>query len=583
MGAVFLARDTRSGTEVALKLLKPEFATEPRVVHRFLKEARHLQKLAHPNLVPVLEVVERKEGPHFVMPRVVPGSVARMLQPGVPLAPERALAIAADVAEALAFIHSKGLRQRPRRWYAVAGAVVAAGLLFVLWPHARLRVVQTFRLPQVALWESARSGDWNGDGAMELFVTEKNTLFVVDGQGRLLSSALFDEPGTRGVYLEGVEDVDGDGLADAWVSWSTFETNVHLSVVNHVSIRLRTFEAQGHPWDRRNRLPTTRLRPAGFLRTRENGSRLLIASVHTAYGGSPRGICCYDYNDITNQKPIWQYLVGPLVGDAEVLDLGANGLQGVVFGGDAPGNGNVGPDGTDDSHSYLFALSHNGELLWRTNLTDHWAGTYLVTADINGDDRKEVIAWSTTMEYQHRTNRWDVGRVRAFDSRGDVVGRYDAGACLLDRALVADLDGDGQNEILLTDCGGNLHVLGRDLRLVRRVNVVPRRHDLVMCRLIAVAHLAASPKRQIVLASMQPAYQSELNLAGNPSQPLDRVTFHDHRVLVLDQELKVVASRLISPLSAQALTATALVADVDGNGLDEILLLSDQVEVLKLK
>jgi serine/threonine protein kinase len=112
MGSVFLARDTETGRTVAVKMLRPEFVSEPRVVERFIIEARHLQKLKHPSLVPVLETRELNRGAFFVMPYFEQGSLAQMIQPGIPLGPETILPFAQSIAEALRFTHSKGIIHR---------------------------------------------------------------------------------------------------------------------------------------------------------------------------------------------------------------------------------------------------------------------------------------------------------------------------------------------------------------------------------------------------------------------------------------------------------------------------------------
>lgn len=114
MGMVFLARDTQStsGNFVAIKVLKPEFVRLPRAVHRFLVEARHMSHLAHPNILPVLEVSDRPTGPYFVMPYMERGSLARLIEPGKPLEPALTKNIARDIAEALQFAHSKGITHR---------------------------------------------------------------------------------------------------------------------------------------------------------------------------------------------------------------------------------------------------------------------------------------------------------------------------------------------------------------------------------------------------------------------------------------------------------------------------------------
>jgi serine/threonine protein kinase/sugar lactone lactonase YvrE len=112
MGVVLMARDTESGRNVAIKMVRPELVPNQQTVHRFVKEAGHLQKLRHNNVVPVLEVSDRPDGPYFVMPYFERGSLAQRLRPGHPLAAPAALEIARHVAEGLQFAHRRGIIHR---------------------------------------------------------------------------------------------------------------------------------------------------------------------------------------------------------------------------------------------------------------------------------------------------------------------------------------------------------------------------------------------------------------------------------------------------------------------------------------
>jgi len=112
MGIVLLARDAQTGRDVAVKMVRSELVSNQQVVHRFLKEAGHLKRLRHTNIVPVQEVSDRPEGPYFVMPYFEKGSLAGRIQPGTPLPPELILDLATQVAEGLAFAHRSGIIHR---------------------------------------------------------------------------------------------------------------------------------------------------------------------------------------------------------------------------------------------------------------------------------------------------------------------------------------------------------------------------------------------------------------------------------------------------------------------------------------
>jgi len=112
MGMVLLARDAYTGKSVAVKLIRPELVNDQQIVHRFVKEAGHLQKLKHPNVVPVLEVSDRPSGPYFVMPYYERGSLAQAIRPGQPLETAVIIDIALEVAAGLQFAHRRGIIHR---------------------------------------------------------------------------------------------------------------------------------------------------------------------------------------------------------------------------------------------------------------------------------------------------------------------------------------------------------------------------------------------------------------------------------------------------------------------------------------
>ena len=73
-GTVYLARDEALDRHVALKLLAPDLARDPRFRERFLRESRIAAGLEHPGIVPIYAAGET-EGTLFLAMRYVRGDL----------------------------------------------------------------------------------------------------------------------------------------------------------------------------------------------------------------------------------------------------------------------------------------------------------------------------------------------------------------------------------------------------------------------------------------------------------------------------------------------------------------------------
>jgi hypothetical protein len=112
MSVVYLAHDPRLKRNVALKLLAPELAEDEGFRARFLRESRLAASLDHPNVVPVYEAGEVDGLLYIAMRYVVGTDLKAQLRAEGALAPERALALGAQVASALDAAHKRGLVHR---------------------------------------------------------------------------------------------------------------------------------------------------------------------------------------------------------------------------------------------------------------------------------------------------------------------------------------------------------------------------------------------------------------------------------------------------------------------------------------
>jgi predicted Ser/Thr protein kinase len=111
MGEVYLARDTRLGREVAVKVLPEGLGGDPDRLKRFEKEARSTSALNHPNIVTIHEIGSEGGVSYIAMERVE-GSTLRELLAGGPLPTKKILSVAAQVAEGLAKAHAAGIVHR---------------------------------------------------------------------------------------------------------------------------------------------------------------------------------------------------------------------------------------------------------------------------------------------------------------------------------------------------------------------------------------------------------------------------------------------------------------------------------------
>jgi serine/threonine protein kinase len=112
MGVVYLARDTRLGRDVALKVLPEHVRHDEPWRARLRREARAAAAVSHPGIAQVYSLEDDPAGLSFVVSEYVEGRTLREEIAGGPLPVARAIDTVRQVASALAAAHRRGVVHR---------------------------------------------------------------------------------------------------------------------------------------------------------------------------------------------------------------------------------------------------------------------------------------------------------------------------------------------------------------------------------------------------------------------------------------------------------------------------------------
>jgi hypothetical protein len=113
MSEVYLAHDEVLDRDVALKLLKDQYASDEEFIERFKREARSAASLSHPHIVYIFGWGESEDGTYYItMEYLLSGTLKdHILQRGA-LPPQMATEVALQIAKALRAAHENGVIHR---------------------------------------------------------------------------------------------------------------------------------------------------------------------------------------------------------------------------------------------------------------------------------------------------------------------------------------------------------------------------------------------------------------------------------------------------------------------------------------
>ncbi|AZU61475.1 Stk1 family PASTA domain-containing Ser/Thr kinase [Neobacillus mesonae] len=112
MANVYLAHDMILDRDVAVKMLRLDFANDEEFIRRFHREAQSATSLAHPNIVNIYDVGEENELYYIVMEYVDGQTLKQYIQQNSPLRVEEAIGIMRQLASAISHAHHNHIIHR---------------------------------------------------------------------------------------------------------------------------------------------------------------------------------------------------------------------------------------------------------------------------------------------------------------------------------------------------------------------------------------------------------------------------------------------------------------------------------------
>lgn len=317
----------------------------------------------------------------------------------------------------------------------------------------------------------AYTADVNADGWLEVVVAAYDTVTVLDSNGVVLWSRTFpvhvSPYGNGEVILALLDDFSGDGVPDIVVTYKTGETMGNVAVYNGFGEQVASFT-----------------RPAGVstdgdlaayaIWDGEDGHKKLYTEIHSNWDITWRGGILFDAGDGSQD---WVYRAGrnlrPSIGD-----INGDGKpefvsrQWVAVRNGANGCGYGFNTCTNDWDLWTVVLELDGDEIWSRRLHDSQTigALFNKIVDLDRNGAKEILAleshWAGTgISQVHLLNPQNGEIMRSFVGPNGIQWRD---------AAVADLDGDGKDEVILGSDNGVIRILDSNLALVRQASVFER-------------------------------------------------------------------------------------------------------------
>ena len=112
MGSVYLAKQLSLDRQVAVKTIQSDWAANPRVIARFIREAYAAAQLTHHNVVQICDLGQDQNVNFFSMELVEGGSLDDLLKQKGRLPPKEAVTYILHAARGLKFAHDHGMIHR---------------------------------------------------------------------------------------------------------------------------------------------------------------------------------------------------------------------------------------------------------------------------------------------------------------------------------------------------------------------------------------------------------------------------------------------------------------------------------------